>query len=248
MPYAAWSLPSVAGSAVVRAESGRGRQRRIPAAAAGGSALPAEGLERELAASLRTGGFSPGVSARDLEAIVAAAVDEARREGFATGHDEGYAAGERAGREDGLAGGRRHLQDAAGRFAGLLEALQAPLLGQEQALREALLATVVRITRAVLRVETCVQPGHIATVVEEALAALPAGARNVRVFVSAADHELLEDFGGGEAVPALLVDAALGPGDCRVETDDSLVDFTQSARFEEIIGQFLGRAQPGGAG
>lgn len=245
-PYVAWALPNVAGAAVVRAESVRGRQRRIPAAAAGGAPFAGEGLERELAGSVRAGVFSPGVSAHELETIVASAVEEGRREGFVAGHEEGYAAGERAGREAGLAGGRRYLQDAAGRFASLLEALQAPLLGQDQALREALLAAVVQIARAVLRVETRLQPGHIATVVEEALAALPVGARNVRVFVSAADRALLEDFGGGEAVPALLIDPALGPGDCRVETDDSLVDFTQSARFDEIIGQFLGRAECGG--
>ena len=87
-PYAAWALPNVAAAAVVRAESVRGRQRRIPAATAGAAPFAGDGLESELAGSVRAGVFSPGVSARELETIVAAAVEEGRREGFAAGHDD----------------------------------------------------------------------------------------------------------------------------------------------------------------
>lgn len=244
-PYANWSLPPVPAGAVVRAESARMRQRRVAEVDTDAVPFGSAGLEQELAANVRSGRFSPGVGAREVESIVAAAAEEGHRDGFAAGHAEGLVQGERAGRAEGLAAGRRYLEEAAGRFAGLLEALQAPLHGQEDALRDALLAAVLQIARVVLRVETQLQPGHIAQVLDEALAALPIGARAVRVFVSAADRELLEDFGGGEAVPLLLVDPALAAGDCRVEAEDSLVDFTQSARFAAIAEQFLGHAGAG---
>jgi flagellar assembly protein FliH len=94
-----------------------------------------------------------------------------------------------------------------------------------------MLEVTAQIARAVIRAELAIQPQSVAHVIEEALAALPLGARNVRVYVSAADRALLEDFGAGEAVPALLVDATLAPGDCRVEAAESLVDFRQSARL-----------------
>lgn len=238
--YAAWILPAVTEGVVLKADSAGGR--RIDAGAAQAEAVRGESFQRELEQNIRAGRYARGVSAAELEAIVRHAAEEGRREG----HDEGYARGQQegyeAGHAEGLAAGRKYLEEAAGRFAGLLESLHRPLLGQEQALREAMLEVTAQIARAVIRAELAIQPESVAHVIEEALAALPLGARNVRVYVSPADRALLEDFGAGEAVPALLVDAALAPGDCRVEAAESLVDFRQSARLAAILGQFLGRA------
>jgi len=239
--YAAWDLPAVAEGVVVRAESAGAGGRRGDTGMAQAEAVRGESFARELEENIRAGRYARGVSARELETIVRDAAEEGRREG----HDEGYARGQRegyeAGHAEGLAAGRKYLEEAAGRFAGLLEMLHQPLLGQEQALREAMLEVTAQIARAVIRAELAIQPQSVAHVIEEALAALPLGARNVRVYVSPADRVLLEDFGAGEAVPALLVDAALAPGDCRVEAAESLVDFRQSARLAAILEQFLGR-------
>ena len=238
--YAAWTLPAVTEGVVLKADSAGGR--RIDAGSAQAEAVRGESFQRELEQNIRAGRYARGVSAAELEAIVRHAAEEGRREG----HDEGYARGQQegyeAGHAEGLAAGRKYLEEAAGRFAGLLESLHRPLLGQEQELREAMLEVTAQIARAVIRAELAIQPESVAHVIEEALAALPLGARNVRVYVSPADRALLEDFGAGEAVPALLVDAALAPGDCRVEAAESLVDFRQSARLAAILGQFLGRA------
>lgn len=240
--YAAWALPAVETDQVFRAASARPGERRVTAEPAQVERVLAESLERQLVANIKAGRFAQGVSARDLEAIVLDAAREGRQEGY----DEGYARGQQegfaAGRTEGLAAGRSYLEEAAGRFASLLEMLHRPLVGQEQELRKVLLDTVTQIARAVIRAELVQQPEHIVRVVDEALAALPLGARHVRVYVSPGDRELLEDFGAGEAVPTLLVDPALAPGDCRVESAESLVDFTVSSRFAAIIGQFLGGA------
>jgi flagellar assembly protein FliH len=245
--YAAWTLPVVAQGEVVKAENARPAEHRAMADAGQAERVSGESLERQLAENIRAGRFAQGVSARDLEAIVL----DAAREGRQDGYDEGYARGQQEGfadgRGEGLSAGRKYLEEAAGRFAGLLETLHRPVAGQEQELRAALLEIVVQIARAVVRAELVLQPTLIAHVVEEALAALPLGARNVRVYVGPGDRELLEDFGAGEAVPALLVDPALEPGDCRVESAESLVNFTVSERFDAIVEQFLGTATgPGG--
>ena len=238
--YAAWTLPAVTEGVVLKADSAGGR--RIDAGSAQAEAVRGESFQRELEQNIRAGRYARGVSAAELEAIVRHAAEEGRRDG----HDEGYARGQQegyeAGHAEGMAAGRKYLEEAAGRFAGLLESLHRPLLGQEQELREAMLEVTAQIAQAVIRAELAIQPESVAHVIEEALAALPLGARNVRVYVSPADRALLEDFGAGEAVPALLVDAALAPGDCRVEAAESLVDFRQSARLAAILGQFLGRA------
>ena len=138
-------------------------------------AVRGESFARELEENIRAGRYARGVSARELETIVRDAAEEGRREG----HDEGYARGQRegyeAGHAEGLAAGRKYLEEAAGRFAGLLESLHQPLLGQEQALREAMLEVTAQIARAVIRAELAIQPQSVARVIEEALAALPLG-------------------------------------------------------------------------
>lgn len=245
-PYAAWSLPAIAATRVIRVQDSDVRSRRSQ----GEGAVVLEAREfvsrPEARAVQRRPEDSPGsIDAEELWEIIAAATEEGRREGFAAGHAEGFAQGERDGNTEGLARGRHQVEEIVGRFSTLIETLQAPLQGQEQALRDALLTAVLQITRAVLRVETRLQPGHIAQVIDEALAALPSGARGVRVYVSRVDRELLEDFGEGEAVPALLVDPALEAGDCRIESEDSLVDFTQSARLAVIAEQLLAHAEGG---
>lgn len=246
--YATWTLPAVTEGVVVKAQNAGAGGRRVDAGMAQADAVHGESFERALEENVKAGRYARGVSARELEAIVRNAAQEGRREG----HDEGYARGRQegyeAGHAEGLAAGRKYLEEAAGRFAGLLESLHQPLLGQDEALREALLEVTAQIARAVIRAELVIQPESVARVIEEALAALPLGARNVRVYVSAADRALLEDFGAGEAVPALRVDETLAPGDCRVEAAESLVDFRLSARLAAILDQFLGRAGVPGAG
>lgn len=241
--YTAWSLPVVTASRVIHAQGSQVRLRR--AHAADMERIEADVLKQELEEGKLAERATPGDEAEKMEAIVAASIAAGHEQGYAAGHAEGFEQGEREGRLEGLAAGRRQVEEAARRFTDLLQALHAPLREQDEALREAMLAAVLQITRTVLRVETRLQPEHIVPVLDEALSALPPGAHGVRVFVSPADRELLEDFGEGEAVPSLLVDPDLVPGDCRVETEDSLVDFTQAARFAAIAEQFLGTADVG---
>jgi flagellar assembly protein FliH len=241
-PYAAWALPAVTEGVVVKAETAGVGGRRIDAGVAQAEAVHGQSFARELEENIKAGRYARGVSARELETIVRHAADDGRREGYDEGFARGRQEGYEAGHAEGLAAGRKYLEEAAGRFAGLLESLHKPLLGQDEALREAMLEVTAQIARAVVRAELVIQPQAVAHVIEEALAALPLGARNVRVYVSPADRTLLEDFGAGEAVPVLLSDAALAPGDCRVEAAESLVDFRQSARLAAILEQFLGRA------
>jgi flagellar assembly protein FliH len=241
--FARWSLPVVGADQVLKAEAVRAT-RNAPQAEATAQPAPRESLERQLVANIRAGHYAPGISASQVEAIVHDAAREGREEGFAAGFAKGEQDGFARGREDGLAAGRGLIEDAAGRLAAMLHALQQPLENQQEELREALLALIGRIAGAVIRAELRLQPETIRMVVTEALAAMPLGAANIRVRVSPADLELLHTLPETPREWPLVADPALGRGDCRIEASESVVDYTVSARLEELLAQLLGGAMP----
>lgn len=241
--FARWSLPSVGADQVLKAEAVRAT-RNAPQSDTAARAVTHESLERQLVANVRAGHYAPGISAAQVEAIVHDAAREGREQGFADGFTKGEQEGFARGRDDGLAAGRGLIEDAAGRLAAMLHALQQPLDTQQDELREALLALVGRIAAAVIRAELRLQPETIRSVVSETLAAMPLGAANIRVRVSPADLELLRTLPETPRDWPLVADPALGRGDCRVEASESLVDYTVSARLEELLAQLHGGRAP----
>jgi flagellar assembly protein FliH len=224
---------------VLKAEAVRA-QRRGDGEDAMAELAPRESLEQQLIENIRTGRFATGVSAAQVEGIVRDAAREGREEGFAQGFATGEQDGFARGHAEGLAVGRGLIDDAAARLGSLLAALQQPLATQQEELREAMLVLASRIATAVVRTELRLQPETIRAVVTEALAALPLGAANIRVAVSPADLELLRNLPETPREWNLHGDPALRPGDCRVASSESVVEYAVSARLDELLAQLLG--------
>jgi flagellar biosynthesis/type III secretory pathway protein FliH len=110
---------------------------------------------------------------------------------------------------------------------------------QEQELEEALFSMVVTLTQSVLQRELKSDPQDILNTVHVALGALPMGASNIRVQLSEQDATALKDNGmigeGWQIIP----DKTLKPGDVRVQTLQSIVEFTVQERFQQCIEQML---------
>ena len=234
--YTRWSLPAVGQGQVLKAETSRS-ERHAPAPEPLAEPWRRESLEEQLVANIRSGRFAAGISASELEAIVRDAAEEGREDGYAEGFAKGLQEGHTEGRADGLDAGRVIIEDAANRLAGLIASIQDPLRQQGEELRAAMLGLITRIARAVIRSELHARPQSIERVVAEALAALPLGARNIRVFVCAADRALLGQFGGEASNWPLDIDDSLEPGGCRVEARDSVIDFSVSARLDAMLAQ-----------
>jgi flagellar assembly protein FliH len=235
----AWSLPSVAQGQVLKAESSRSGER-MRSTSARAEAVPRPSLEQEVTANIRAGRYAAGVSAGQLESIVLEAAREGRGEGYAEGLESGRAEGFARGREEGLAAARRIIEDQAARLAALVEALQQPIAGQQEQLREAMLEIATRVAEGVVRTELRLQPDSILAVVDEALAALPAGASAIRVLLCPSDVELVLPSRSPDANWAVEADPALRPGDLRVETRESVVEYAVSDRLSQMLGQLLG--------
>ena len=99
------------------------------------------------------------------------------------------------------------------------------------------------ITRQLVRRELKIDAMQIVGVVQEALAVLPVGSREVKVCLHPDDVQVMRDaFACSEAERSweLTADPTLARGDCRILTDTSRIDATLEKRLAAIASQLLG--------
>jgi flagellar assembly protein FliH len=167
-----------------------------------------------------------------------------RIEGIAEGRREGMEQGQREGHEKGLqqgqAKGQREFDERFARLDELMKHVAHAINEQDYTLEQALLNLVIAVARPVIGRELTLDSRHILGVVRQALAALPPSRDNVRIFVNPADVAMLNEAKErtGDAW-RVLPDEQLAKGGCRIETEQSLVDYTVERRFALMVEQLL---------
>jgi len=197
---------------------------------------------------------------------VARGFDEAREEGLVLGRQEGLQKGLEEGRrlghtqglEQGLSEGR-----AQGKTEGYNEGIKTAekdinlqlqsldsimthlthaLNEQDYQLEQALLTLSKEIAKHVIQRELMIDSSHIMAIVRQAIATLPASRDNVRILINPDDLAVVEracqDTGESWKV---VGSSQIARGGCRVETDQSVVDFTTGERFKQVIEQIVHR-------
>jgi len=197
---------------------------------------------------------------------VARGFDEAREEGLVLGRQEGLQKGLEEGRrlghtqglEQGLNEGR-----AQGRTEGYYEGIKTAekdvnlqlqsldsimthlthaLNEQDYQLEQALLTLSKEIAKHVIQRELMIDSSHIMAIVRQAISTLPASRDNVRILINPDDLAIVErarqDTGESWKV---VGSSQIARGGCRVETDQSVVDFTTGERFKQVIEQIVHR-------
>jgi flagellar assembly protein FliH len=169
----------------------------------------------------------------------AAQLDEleeaAHAEGFARGH------------ADGLAAGLAEMREQAQRLRGLLEHCARPLQQLDAEAEAALVELALAAARRFVQHEYEIDAARLAATVHEALAALVAVPREVRVLLHPDDARLLKDTLVRPAEVAawrIVPDPTLARGDCRVAGDSGWVDATLAARERSLAQALLGEAAP----
>lgn len=203
-----------------------------------------------------------GVSAVD----VARSFDEAheeglllgRQEGMQKGLEEGRRLGLEQGREQGLKEGREQGQkegyaaackkaeaeiaQQSKTICSVLTHLTHAMNEQDYQLELALLNLVKEIAKHVIQRELKIDNSHIFQIVRQALATLPPSRDNVRILVNHKDLPLIEqaiaDTGDNWRVTG---SGQIEQGGCRVESDQSTVDFTTGERFKQVLEQIVNR-------
>ena len=168
---------------------------------------------------------------RPVAPMDAAQIEQARKEGFAKGHEEGLRAGQQETRKQ-----VQHLEQ-------LLVALQKPFAELDAAVEEQLSQLAMLVARHLVRRELKADPGQVIAVVREALANLPMTSRTVRLYLHPEDAQLVREsfsLNEDEAHIQVLDDPVQVRGGCRVQTDNSQIDATVETRLNALIAQVLG--------
>ncbi|HLT90958.1 MAG TPA: FliH/SctL family protein [Woeseiaceae bacterium] len=156
---------------------------------------------------------------------------------------EAYEEAYRQGYEEGLAAGREAAAERAARLDELCTALARPLDELDESVEQALAELAMTVVRQLFRRELKLDPTHVVGVVREALRVLPAGSRDVKVYLHPDDAALVaECLSPAEGVRAwsIVEDPLVARGGCRVTTPQSQVDARAETRLEAVIAAALG--------
>ena len=173
------------------------------------------------------------LTARHIEQVQQQAYDE----GFALGHKEG------------LLAGKQEIRAQAERLEQVLTSLARPLHELDQQAEQELVNLALAVAKQLIRREIKTDPGQIVAAAREALAALPAAARNVRLHLHPEDAARVREalaLSEGEHGWRIVEDPVLTRGGCRVVTDTSYIDARVESRINAIVAQVLGDERESG--
>jgi flagellar assembly protein FliH len=152
------------------------------------------------------------------------------QEGLERGQAEGYAAGLAAARAD------------AERLRQLLDHMTQPLRELNEEVERSLIHLTVSVARKLVNAELEMDPALVSGAVHEAVTALSAVTREMKVHMHPEDVRLLTD--NQVTLPTdtpwkLVPDSSLHRGDCRVITDTGRVDARLDTRQANITSTLL---------
>ena len=172
----------------------------------------------------------------DVEAVlaeareqIAAAREQARREGLAEGLAQGYQAGMEQARAQAL--------EENGMLQQLSHAFSAEIVHAKDLVAQDMLELALDLTKAMLKTALAVNPEHVVPVVTEAIGYLPAVHQPAILYLHPEDAVLVRERMGEELIATnwrVVDDVALERGGCRLETGTNQVDATTSTRWQRI--------------
>ena len=230
---AAWQLPSMDGSENVIPSAEKERRDR-----AGRADEVIEDVEDEESLML-----SP-ITAEELQEITEAAeregFDEGKKLGLEQGQKEGHDTGYQAGLEQAKTESTEVLERQVSQLLQIAEALISPIDDQQTQLQQTMLQYVTILTEQVIERELIQDSSHILSCVKQSIASLPVGAMNIKIILNPDDLALVESYSEEyDKGWRFQGDQQLLPGGCRIETQESLVDFSVESKMKAMFSQFL---------
>ena len=239
--YTHWEMPDLTGvkrRIAQRLSELQEQEVSEAEAAAAEPVLPSQEEVDALKEQARQEGYAAGFTEGSL-----AGKEDGRALGYQEGEQTGQEAGFQAGYQRGLDQAEQEVDQQLARLQSLIVQLQGPLAALDHEVEGALLSLVDLVCRAILRREIKIERSFLSEVIQEAVAALPAGHQRLRIFLNpedlnlaeAACQDLLEDY-------RLVGDPEVTLGGVKIETLQSLVDSTLENRYKKIIEKLLGSA------
>ena len=176
------------------------------------------------------------MSAEQLARIKLQAEQKGFQQGRASGYEKGYSEGEQRAKVivEQLAADQLATQQAS--LSGLINSIVNPLAKQSESLKHTLTELVQAISEQLCERELLVDNSSIASVVSLAIDALPVTETELTLFLHPHDLVTLESMTGFvQPEWQLCARESLQLGDCLIESENSLVDFRRSTRFQTIL-------------
>lgn len=185
-------------------------------------------------AGMPSGKNTTGAAPRTGKLNTAGHLDEIEKAAY----EEGFERGRAEGRQAGL----RAAQDIAARMDVLLEHLDRPLKDISVETENALVKLAVDVARKLVNEDLQTHPEHVAGAIHQAVAALAATPRELKIHVHPDDVSLLKDLLNlsTDTRWKLIADANLAHGDCRVITESGQIDARLDTRQSNITNALLG--------
>ena len=181
-------------------------------------------------------GVHRAMSAEQLAQIKLQAEQEGFQQGRASGYEKGYIEGEQRAKAivEQLASEQLAAQQAS--LSSLISEIVNPLAKQRCALKQTLTELVEAISQQLCERELLADNSSIASVVGLAIDALPVTETDLTLFLHPKDLATLESMTGFvQPEWQLCARDSLQLGDCLIESENSLVDFRRSTRFQTIL-------------
>jgi len=149
-------------------------------------------------------------------------------------HDEGYASGHQAG----YAAGIKQAQDEVTQINQLMQSLQDSLNYVDEQVSQSLLNLSLEVAKKMVLSTLKVKPEVITKIISEAISSLPHFNQNAHLILHPQDSELVREQMGEQLSHAgwkIFTDAKIQRGGCRVETAHSHIDATNEERWRHIV-------------
>lgn len=182
----------------------------------------------------------------EQEAMRRAREEVVRQEAYAQGLEHGRARAMAEADQRVRAYAEAQGEEAARRFAQLIESAEQQLGASQQVMAQGVLELACALARQVLRQELSVNPNVLQPVIREALSVLAVDTKSAVVRLHPVDADVLgqalaTEFSGMSL--ALVADASIKPGGCVIAAAGTVVDGTLDTRWRRAVAS-LGLSTP----
>ena len=162
-------------------------------------------------------------------------LNEGRQQGEQEGRQQGFASGEAQGLEQ----GQQQITQACEQLQRINQHLRANVVERDQQLPQVVCEIIRNLSAQVLQHELSL--GHVAMeqFIHDALTELPGGRQSVRVYLNATDISHLDRSGFDSEKMHFHSDPSLVAGDCRIETEQTLIEYSVSERLQQQLESFI---------
>lgn len=174
-------------------------------------------------------------TAEDIQDLQKQAYEEAKKEGYQQGNKQGYLEGKQKAETEFKQ--RIELLDS------YLSLISQPLNNLDEKIEQEIVNLSLLIARHIIRRELKLEPGEIVAVVREAIKAIASSSQDTYIHLHPEDAELVKSafsLKDEELNWKIEEDILLMRGDCRIETNSSLIDASVESRLSAIAAQMLG--------